>query len=165
MKSIAFAVMGGALILTACGGGGGLSNRQAPDEFAITRNAPLVVPPDFALEPPRPGAPRAIESEAQAQAMEALFGAGVRPPAASRSEEMLLRDAGAADAEPAARSVAGSAGTDTVNKGAQVKDIVAAPAGTQDPNVGQASLGTATTPVPTGATVPEGAPQTDGEDD
>ena len=35
-------------------------NSNSPDEFAISRNAPLVVPPDFALVPPKPGAPRAM---------------------------------------------------------------------------------------------------------
>ena len=37
--------------LSACGGGRGLAGRDRPDEFAVSRQAPLVVPPDFALEP------------------------------------------------------------------------------------------------------------------
>ncbi|MGB7404322.1 MAG: DUF3035 domain-containing protein [Pacificimonas sp.] len=131
-----------ALMLAACGGGGGaFGGRDAPDEFAIGRNAPLVVPPDFALEPPRPGAPRAIEATAQTQAMEALFGPGVRPPAASASEQQLLNDADAVDPDPSARSTAGDPDTLVVNKGAQLKDIVAAPAGTQDVSIAQASVG------------------------
>ena len=30
--------------------------KQSPDEFAVTTKAPLVVPPDFNLRPPSPGA-------------------------------------------------------------------------------------------------------------
>src|SRR3546814_18862876 len=45
-----------ALGLSACGSGGGVFNRDRPDEFAVTRAAPLVVPPDFSLVPPQSGA-------------------------------------------------------------------------------------------------------------
>ena len=47
-----------ALVLAGCAGGGPFQ-RQRPDEFAVACNAPLVVPPDFALAPPRPGQPDA----------------------------------------------------------------------------------------------------------
>ena len=30
--------------------------KKAPDEFTIITKAPLVMPPDFSLRPPRPGA-------------------------------------------------------------------------------------------------------------
>ena len=63
-----------ALLLAGCGGGG-LFNRSRPDEFAVQRQAPLVVPPDFALTPPTPGAPRPTDSSTAAQAQNALFGA------------------------------------------------------------------------------------------
>ena len=33
-------------------------SKRAPDEFAVVRRAPLIVPPDFDLRPPDPGAPR-----------------------------------------------------------------------------------------------------------
>ena len=46
---------GCSVLLTACGGGGGVFNRERPDEFAVQRQAPLVVPPDFTLTPPAPG--------------------------------------------------------------------------------------------------------------
>ncbi|MBZ6380061.1 hypothetical protein B5C34_00180 [Pacificimonas flava] len=130
-----------AALLGACGGGSSLGNRQAPDELAVTRNAPLVIPPDFALEPPRPGAPRTIENEAQTQAMEALFGPGVRPPEASRSEQLLLEEAGAADPDPRARATAGDPDTLVIGKGSQLRDIVAAPEGTEDPAVAQVQTG------------------------
>ena len=30
--------------------------RSAPDEFAVVKRAPLAMPPDYTLRPPRPGA-------------------------------------------------------------------------------------------------------------
>ena len=53
----------GASLLASCGGGGVLG-RERPDEFAVQRQAPLVIPPDFALTPPAPaqtpGTPRKV---------------------------------------------------------------------------------------------------------
>lgn len=46
--------------------------RDAPDEFAVTTRAPLSMPPDYALRPPHPGAPRPQEQSARQQAEEAL---------------------------------------------------------------------------------------------
>ncbi len=39
--------------------------KSAPDEFAIVTKAPLVIPPDYSLRPPQPGAPRPQEMEIQ----------------------------------------------------------------------------------------------------
>jgi hypothetical protein len=57
-------ITAGSAMLAGCGGSG-LFNRDRPDEFAVQRQAPLVVPPDFALEPPQPGAPRPVDNPAQ----------------------------------------------------------------------------------------------------
>jgi ribosomal protein L34E len=65
---------GASAMLAACGAGGGVFNRDRPDEFAVQRQAPLVVPPDFTLTPPAPGAPRPSEGTASEQALEPLFG-------------------------------------------------------------------------------------------
>jgi hypothetical protein len=82
--------------LSACGSTG-LFNRARPDEMQVTRNAPLVVPPDFALVPPAPGAAPTVTPEANRQAMEALFG----PPAArSAAEAAALSSAGRDAASP-----------------------------------------------------------------
>ncbi len=107
-----------------------LSNRNAPDEFAISRNAPLIVPPDFALAPPKPGAPRALADDAQTNAAEALFGPGVKITPKSPAEINLLDKAGAAKPEPNIRSSAGDPDTPTVNKGAFLRELLAAPAKT-----------------------------------
>jgi hypothetical protein len=114
---------GSAALLAACGGGG-VFNRERPDEFAVQRQAPLVVPPDFSLTPPAPGAPRPAEGTASEQALEALFGG---PAPRSRVEASVLDRAGSA--APSIRSQVGDAETNTVAKGRVTRDIVAAPEG------------------------------------
>jgi hypothetical protein len=48
--------------------------KQPPDEFAVVASkAPLVVPPDFTLRPPRPGAPRPQELQPAEAAKNALM--------------------------------------------------------------------------------------------
>lgn len=111
-------------MLAACGSGGGLLGRDRPDEFAVQRQAPLVVPPDFNLVPPAPGAPRPTEGTASAQALDVLFGG---PAARSGVESSAIEKAGTAD--PGIRSSVGDAQTNTVAKGRITRDIIAAPEG------------------------------------
>jgi hypothetical protein len=64
------------LALAACGGDDvsrsfGLT-RDAPDEFQVTTRAPLSMPPDYTLRPPRPGAARPQEMTSR-QAAEATL--------------------------------------------------------------------------------------------
>ncbi|MFZ4688323.1 MAG: DUF3035 domain-containing protein [Polymorphobacter sp.] len=129
-----------ALTLTACGKTG-LAAHNAPDELAISRNAPLVVPQDFNLAPPRPGSPRAAGQDAQSAAMEALFGPGAKVPPKSAAEQQLLDRAGAGNTDPSIRSSAGDSQTPTVNKGAFVREILDAPAGTRDTAVAEVKIG------------------------
>ncbi|MEM6827149.1 MAG: DUF3035 domain-containing protein [Pseudomonadota bacterium] len=112
-----------ATTLTACGGGG-LFNRERPDEFAVQRQAPLVVPPDFSLTPPAPGTPRPTQGTASEQALEALFGG---PQDRSDIEKVTLDRAGSS--APGIRSVIGDPATSTVAKGRTTRDIIAAPQG------------------------------------
>lgn len=114
------------LALAACGSSGGLFGRERPDEFAVTRNAPLVVPPDYSLVPPRPGDVRASSNDAQAQALQALFGG---PAQRSATEAGVLNQAGADRATSGIRSTAGDPETEVVNKGALTRDILVAPEG------------------------------------
>lgn len=124
-KTATFLILGlGASLLSACGSGGGLFNRARPDEFAVQRQAPLVVPPDFSLAPPQPGAPRPAEQTAQQQAQEALFGAPA--PRSDVEKNTISRAGGSA---PGIRSNVGDPGTNTVAKGAVTRDIIAAPEG------------------------------------
>ena len=123
-KTTAFLTLAGASVLLSACGSGGLLNRSRPDEFAVQRQAPLVVPPDFALTPPQPGAPRPADQTAQQQAQDALFGT---PAPRSEVEKNTISRAGSAT--PGIRSIVGDPGTNTVAKGAVTLDIIAAPQG------------------------------------
>ena len=73
--------------------------RESPDEFVVTTRAPLSVPPDFALRPPEPGAPRPQELTPTAAAESALVPrAALAPeagsPADSPGQEALIAAAG-----------------------------------------------------------------------
>ncbi|MGY6550820.1 MAG: DUF3035 domain-containing protein [Erythrobacter sp.] len=113
----------GSAMLAACGSSG-LFNRDRPDEFAVQRQAPLVVPPDFSLTPPAPGAPRPADGTASEQALDVLFGG---PAPRSRVEASVIDRAGSS--APAIRSVVGDPQTNTVAKGRITRDIIAAPEG------------------------------------
>ena len=101
-------------------------DRARPDEFAVARQAPLVIPPDFALVPPQPGTARPQDNATQAQTLEALFGSNT---ARSASENAALQQAGDDSADAGIRSSVGDPGTNVVDKGATTRDIVAAPEG------------------------------------
>ncbi|MDP5279416.1 DUF3035 domain-containing protein [Sphingomonas sp. DG1-23] len=126
MRKLVLIATGVALVgsLSACGKNG--YDRARPDEFAVARAAPLVIPPDFALVPPRPGAPRPQDTSPSAQALDALFGGSQ---ARSASENATLDAAGRTTAETGARSTAGSPTTNVVDKGTTTRDIIAAPEG------------------------------------
>ena len=110
-------------LLAACSHGG-IAGRDRPDEFAVQRQAPLVVPPDFALVPPQPGAPRPAEGTAAQQALQALFGG---PAPRSATETSALNRAGTA--ELGIRSSVNAPTTYTVDKGTTTQAILAAPQG------------------------------------
>jgi len=124
---------GGAALLSACGGGG-IFNRDRPDEFAVQRQTPLVVPPDFALTPPKQGEPRPADRALQEETLDALFGG---PSARSQVERDTISRAG--QAAPGIRSTVGDFQTYTVAKGRVTRDILAAPEG--DGQVAQAIAG------------------------
>jgi hypothetical protein len=85
------------------------TSKSPPDEFAVVTKAPLVIPPDFALRPPEPGAPRPQEQTPQVSAQQTVFGLPPAPPApspgTSQGEVMLLAMAGADRADPNIRNV------------------------------------------------------------
>lgn len=101
------------------------SASSTPDEFAVTRNAPLVVPPDFHLTPPVAGTAALSAGDAQQQAIETLFG----PPAPrSQSETSMLEAAGRNQAQLGIRTVVADPDTRMVDKGAATLTIIEAPA-------------------------------------
>jgi hypothetical protein len=110
--------------------------RSTPDEFAVARNAPLVIPPDFSLAPPVAGTQGISAGEAQQQAIDALFGG---PAPRSAAETSLLDQAGRGDAPIGIRSTVWDQDTRIVDKGAATLQILAAPVA--NTNVASAQLG------------------------
>ena len=98
--------------------------RKTPDEFAVARNAPLIIPPDFSLAPPVAGTQGLSAGEAQQQAIDALFGG---PALRSASETSLLDQAGRGDAPIGIRSTVWDPDTRIVDKGAETLQILQAP--------------------------------------
>jgi hypothetical protein len=102
-----------AVILAALALGGCESFNQAiglektiPDEFEVVSRAPLAIPPDYGLRPPQPGAAPTQEVSSTDQAKQTIFRAGGQDAALpgadqrSKGENVLLQEAGAADAAP-----------------------------------------------------------------
>jgi Protein of unknown function (DUF3035) len=119
------------LSLSGCGSSGLFGGGKA-SAIPVSRAAPLVVPPDFALAPVVTNAPRA-EGTTQDQVIESLFG-GAAP--RSASERAIVASAGNADLS--IRSTVGDPGTLTINKGSVTRDIIAAPQG--DGQAAQAAI-------------------------
>jgi len=117
-------------------------SKRAPDEFAVVRRAPLIVPPDYDLRPPDPGAPRPNIGTTSDQARVAMTGNQAEPSAAAQ----VL-----AGATPPAtgQAVTGSA-TGGMPASAIADDLLSA--GTNIPNSG------ATTPLATAPAAPAAAP-------
>ena len=80
------------------------SEKTAPDEFRVVSKAPLVVPPEFNLRPPRPGEARPMELRADLQARTAVFGVQMGA-SASEGEKLLVARAGGTNADPRIRAV------------------------------------------------------------
>jgi Protein of unknown function (DUF3035) len=99
---LAFAALGGCDSFNRAIG----REKVIPDEFAVVSRAPLAVPPDYSLRPPRIGQQRPQEQPTVDQARQTVFRIGDDakanlPPAAeqrSAGESELLKQAGAADA-------------------------------------------------------------------
>lgn len=85
-------------------------DKSAPDEFAVLTKAPLVIPPDYNLRPPRPGAVPTNQIEPTDSAQNALFGndpatvAAQLPDSYSESEKVLLANAGVQQIDPQIRA-------------------------------------------------------------
>lgn len=87
------------------------SGKNSPDEFAVVTKAPLVIPPDFSLRPPRPGAKRPQERNSSQEAASAVFSSGSASQTAPQNapptdgERILLVTAGAEDADNSIRDL------------------------------------------------------------
>ncbi len=76
--------------------------KVAPDEFRVVTAAPLTLPPDYSLRPPRPGEPRPQEMDPDSEAHAAIFGTDVAQNA-SQGERALVTQAGADATDPNVR--------------------------------------------------------------
>jgi hypothetical protein len=92
-------------------------SKEGPDEFAVVTKAPLIIPPEFNLRPPKDGAPPTNLVEPTAAAQSALFdsqdpsaAAKTIPGDFSEAERLLLATAGAANPDPAIRQQIASDG-------------------------------------------------------
>jgi hypothetical protein len=75
------------------------AGKSSPDEFRVVTSAPLTLPPDYSLRPPRPGEARPQELAPGEEARAALFGQDVAA-AASQGERTLVTNAGAEAVDP-----------------------------------------------------------------
>ena len=114
------------LALSACGQTDNISRvfgltRDAPDEFTVTTQAPLSVPPDFRLRPPEPGAPRP-QAVSAPQAAEAALAPGIAlagPDTAplTPGQQALIEAAGPAAPAGIRRAVNAQAARDVPGQG------------------------------------------------
>ena len=85
--------------------------KTAPDEFNVVARAPLSLPPEYSLRPPKPGALRPQDQTPTQQARQTVFRGGgeqqalLSTPRGSQSagELALLKQAGAIGASPSIR--------------------------------------------------------------
>jgi hypothetical protein len=124
-KVLSAAVLAAATVALA----GCATGRATPDEFAVARNAPLIIPPDFGLAPPVAGTTGISAGEAQQQAIATLFGG---PAPRSAAEMSLLDQAGRSDAPVGIRSTVWDPDTRIVDKGPTTLQILSAPAANSD---------------------------------
>jgi hypothetical protein len=99
------------------------TEKVVPDEFAVVAHAPLAIPPDYTLRPPRPGAAPTADVSPTSKAQQAIFKAGEQqaalPDADRRSpgENELLKRAGAAAAPPDIRDTITTESRTGIDKG------------------------------------------------
>jgi hypothetical protein len=85
-------------------------DKESPDEFAVVTKAPLVIPPDYNLRPPKPGAVPTNQLSPTGAAQAALVGddtgaTGATPASGgySESEKSILTQADATNADHSIR--------------------------------------------------------------
>ena len=103
--------------------------RRGGEEFAVAKNAPLVIPPDFSLAPPVTGAAGLSPNDAQQQAVDTLFGSPAPRP---QIESSLLERAGGDMVKPGIRSTVWDPDTRIVDKGQATLEILSAQPGASE---------------------------------
>lgn len=100
-------------------------SRGAPDEFRVVTRAPLELPPDYALRPPRPGEARPQELQPNEEARTALFGQDLGRDATD-GERGLVARAGAETTDANIRSTVDFEGANIVHRDEAFADRVIA---------------------------------------
>ena len=106
--------------------------KSAPDEFAVVKRAPLTLPPEYGLRPPRPGDVRPHAVSPRDEAQQSVIGKSVAKPQRTRrnvraeqrrrigsrsgSEVALLKRTGAIDVDPNIRDVVNREAVGVVNE-------------------------------------------------
>lgn len=79
-------------------------NKNPPDEFQVITKAPLVIPPDFSLRPPRSGDSAQSQFSSARLALNVMGSDGTINEPASRGEQTLLTRTGANNVDVDIRS-------------------------------------------------------------
>ena len=81
--------------------------KVSPDEFAVVTKAPLIIPPDFSLRPPKPGAPDQNQPDSAVGAQNTLYQslADQAEGSASDGEIAFIAEAGATNADDTIRDL------------------------------------------------------------
>ena len=84
------------LVLSGCGGMRTVlgMDQVGPDEFAVESRAPLLIPPDFNLRPPQPGATRPNEVTAAERARRVVDAAGPGEPGKQATSSLRASSGG-----------------------------------------------------------------------
>lgn len=100
------ALAGVALLANGCSSVGKAmgAGKNPPDEFAIVTKAPLTLPPDFALRPPKPGETRVERLSTSERTRQLLLGDSAATPP-SNGELAVLQNVGALDVDPNIRAI------------------------------------------------------------
>lgn len=94
------------------------AEKTIPNEFEVITKAPLVIPPDFSLKPPAPGAERGPQTEAELIAQRAMLGEGqAYTPGMTPGERALVAAAGATHSDPMIRQVVDQEYANLISKG------------------------------------------------
>ncbi|NKB60573.1 MAG: DUF3035 domain-containing protein [Alphaproteobacteria bacterium] len=95
--------------------------KSSPDEFAVVKRAPLTLPPNFGLRPPRPGATRPQEVSARSEAKKSLIRTEAKPQRTRRNvrAEEERRAAGRSGSEVALLKLTGA-----INVDPEIRDVI-----------------------------------------
>ena len=91
-------LLGLAVLVASCGGNSQVGRvlgfeKTTPDEFAVVKRAPLTLPPDYGLRPPKPGAPRPQAVSARSDAQKSLLSSSANAAAPTTDTQSAARRA------------------------------------------------------------------------